>query len=83
MFFVGGKNPRLIDSVKPGEEEINGFSTVGMPVTRHPPCRPRRAVFPHRVPRSYSLPRCKAAPSSKHPPSLYFRDPGPGYNDMI
>jgi len=32
-------------------------STVGTPVTRRPPYRPRRAVFPHRVPRSYSLPR--------------------------
>jgi hypothetical protein len=28
-----------------------------MPVTRHPPHRPGRAVFPHPVPRLYSLPR--------------------------
>ena len=34
-------------------------STVGMPVTRHPPCSPGRAVFPHPVPRLYSHPRCK------------------------
>ncbi len=32
-------------------------SAVGMPVTRHPPHSPGRAVFPHPVPRSYSLPR--------------------------
>ena len=29
---------------------------VGMPVTRHPPHSPGRAVFPHPVPRLYSLP---------------------------
>jgi len=28
-----------------------------MPVTRHPPPSPGRAVFPHPVPRLYSLPR--------------------------
>jgi hypothetical protein len=28
-----------------------------MPVTRHPPCSPGRAVFPHPVPRLHSLPR--------------------------
>jgi hypothetical protein len=32
-------------------------SAVGTPVTRRPPHSPRRAVFPHRVPRLYSLPR--------------------------
>src|SRR5215468_3917683 len=32
-------------------------ATVGMPVTRHPPCSPGRAVFPHPVPRLHSLPR--------------------------
>ena len=34
-----------------------------MPVTRHPPCSPGRAVFPHPVPRLHSLPR-KAEPLS-------------------
>jgi hypothetical protein len=29
---------------------------VGIPVTRHPPHSPGRAVFPHPVPRLYSLP---------------------------
>ena len=33
------------------------YLAVGMPVTRHPPHRPGRAVFPHPVPRLYSLPR--------------------------
>src|SRR5262245_64594458 len=32
-------------------------ATVGTPVTRRPPCRPGRAVFPHPVPRLHSLPR--------------------------
>jgi hypothetical protein len=27
-------------------------STVGMPVTQHPPCSPGRPVFPYPVPRS-------------------------------
>src|SRR5215475_9466431 len=49
-------------------------STVGMPVTRHPPCRPGRAVFPHPVPRLYSRPRCKAEPSSTHSPAWNLRD---------
>src|SRR3989442_14039529 len=30
--------------------------TVGLPVTRQPPHRSRRAVFPHRALREYSLP---------------------------
>ena len=34
---------------------------VGTPVTRRPPCRPGRAVFPHPVPRLHSRPR-RAAP---------------------
>ena len=38
-------------------------AAVGMPVTRHPPHRPGREVFPHPVPRLYSLPR-KTVPSS-------------------
>src|SRR6516164_2798428 len=36
-------------------------ATVGTPVTRRPPCRPGRAVFPPPVPRLHSLPR-KAEP---------------------
>ena len=32
-------------------------STVGTPVARRPPCGPVRAVFPHTVLRTYSLPR--------------------------
>jgi len=32
-------------------------ATVGTPVTRRPPYRPGRAVFPHPVPRLHSLPR--------------------------
>ena len=42
------------------------FFAVGMPVTRHPPHRPGRAVFSHPVPRLYSLPCCKAKLSNKH-----------------
>jgi hypothetical protein len=47
-------------------------STVGMPVTRHPPCSPGRAVCPPAVPRLYSRPRCKAPPSSLHSPTADF-----------
>src|SRR5882672_201920 len=32
-------------------------ATVGTPVTRRPPHRPGRAVFPHPVPRLHSRPR--------------------------
>jgi hypothetical protein len=53
-------------------------SAVGMPVTWHPPHRPRRAVFPHRVPRLYSRSR-KARTSSKHPPALSLSDAGAHY----
>src|SRR5215813_4751954 len=49
-------------------------STVEMPVTRHPPCRPGRAVFPHLVPRLYARPRCKAKPASTHSPAWNLRD---------
>src|SRR5215468_10392433 len=56
-------------------------STVGMPVTRHPPCSPGRAVFPHPVPRLYSLPRCKAKPSGNHSPTWNLRDTRPRYLD--
>jgi hypothetical protein len=50
-----------------------------MPVTRHPPCRPGRAGFPHPVPRLYALPRCKAAPSSIHSTTSDFGDTRPCY----
>jgi len=36
---------------------MNEAATVGTPVTRRPPYRPGRAVFPHPVPRLHSLPR--------------------------
>jgi hypothetical protein len=46
-----------------------GQATVGMPVTRHPPCSPGRAVFPHPVPRLHSLPRrvipCLLSPAGR------------------
>jgi len=48
-------------------------SAVGTPVTRRPPHSPRRAVFPHRVPRLYSLAR-KTEPLYKHPPLPNFSD---------
>lgn len=51
-------------------------SAVGMPVTRHPPHSPGRAVFPHPVPRSYSLPR-KCALSGGCSSSAYFRNAWP------
>jgi hypothetical protein len=57
-------------------------STGGMPVPRHRPCSPGRAVCPYTIPRWSSRPRCQAALSSKH--SLIFdlrhaglRSPGP------
>jgi hypothetical protein len=51
-------------------------SAVGTPVTRRPPHRPRRAVFPHRVPQLYSPPRCKAKALGKHPPLPDIRETG-------
>src|ERR1051326_6814016 len=40
-----------------------------MPVTRHPPCSPGRAVLPHPVPRLHSLPRrvipCLLSPAGR------------------
>src|SRR5205809_3032062 len=60
-----------------------GTSTVGMPVTRHPPCSPGRAVFPHPVLRLYSLPRCKAKPSGKHSPTWNLRDTRTRYLDAV
>ena len=50
-----------------------------MPVARHPPCRPGRAVFPPPVPRLYSPPRCKAEPSSIHSSTSDFGDVRPCY----
>ena len=57
-------------------------STVGMPVARHPPYSPGRAVFPHPVPRLYSLPRCKAKPSGKHSPTWNLRNTRTHYLDV-
>src|SRR5919197_3781480 len=54
-----------------------------MPVTRHPPYSPGRAVFPHPVPRLYSRPRCKAEPSGKHSSTFDLRDTGPHYLDAV
>ncbi len=56
---------------------------VGMPVTRHPPYSPGRAVFPHPVPRLYSRPRCKAEPSGKHSPTFDLSNTGPYYLDAV
>src|SRR5215510_6932562 len=58
-------------------------ATVGMPVTRPPPYRPGRAVFPHPVLRLYSLPRCKAKPSGKHSPPWNLRNTRPRYLDAV
>src|SRR5215510_6662898 len=58
-------------------------STVGMPVTRHPPYSPGRAVFPHPVLRLYSLPRCKAGPSSQHSPTWNLRKTRTRYLDAV
>jgi len=53
--------------------------TVGVPVTRNPPCSPGRAVFPHPVPRSYSLSR-RLKTLCIHPVlSLLLRDHGCHY----
>src|SRR2546428_566945 len=59
------------------------LSTVGMPVARHPPYSPGRAVFPHPVLRLYSLPRCKAAPSGKHSPTWNLRNTRTRYLDAV
>src|SRR5438132_4458727 len=58
-------------------------STVGMPVARHPPYSPGRAVFPHPVLRLYSLPRCKAGPSSNHSPTWNLRNTRTHYLDAV
>jgi hypothetical protein len=44
---------------------LHGHLAVGTPVTQRPPHRPGRAVFPHPVPRLYSLSR-KAFALGKH-----------------
>jgi hypothetical protein len=54
-----------------------------MPVTRHSPCRPGRAVCPHPVPRLYSLPRCKAPFSSIHPLASDCGHAGTCYPDPV
>src|SRR5499426_3961237 len=58
-------------------------ATVGMPVTRPPPYRPGRAVFPHPVLRLYSLPRCKAKPSGQHSPTWNFCNTRTRYLDAV
>jgi hypothetical protein len=50
----------------PNRFTIEGHLAVGTPVTQHPPPRPGRAVFPHPVPRLYSLSR-KASALCKYP----------------
>src|SRR5215510_11202744 len=60
--------------ITPTWEIARRVSTVGMPVTRHPPCRPGRAVCPQPAPRLSSRPRCKAEPSSKHSLAWNLRD---------
>jgi hypothetical protein len=54
-----------------------------MPVTRHPPYSPGRAVFPHPVLRSYSRPRCKAEPSGTHAPTWNLRHTRPRSLDAV
>jgi hypothetical protein len=58
-------------------------STVDMPVTRHPPCRPGRAVVPPPVPRLYSRPRCQAEPAGHHASPFALWDTGPGSLDAV
>src|SRR5262245_49308852 len=54
-----------------------------MPVTRHPPCSPGRAVFPPPVPRWYAHPRCKAELAGQHASTLNLSDAGPRYLDVV
>src|SRR3989442_141542 len=54
-----------------------------MPVARHPPYSPGRAVFPHPVLRLYSLPRCKAEPSGKPSPTWNLRNTRTRYLDAV
>ena len=56
---------------------------VGTPVTQRPPHRPGRAVFPHPVPRLYSLAR-RAKSSCKYPVlSLRLGDCRAGYSQTF
>ena len=54
-----------------------------MPVTRHPPCRPGRAVCPHPLPRLSSRPRCTAEPSGTHAATFDLRETGPCSLDAV
>ena len=54
-----------------------------MPIARHPPYSPGRAVFPHLVLRLYSLPRCKAEPSGTHSPTWNLRNTRTRYLDAV
>src|SRR6266581_9752373 len=63
--------------------QFQAASTVGMPVPRHSPYSPGRAVFPHPVLRLYSLPRCKAEPSGKHSPTWNLRNTRTRYLDAV
>src|SRR6185295_4083257 len=66
-----------------GSPEMFAGSTVGMPVTRHPPYSPGRAVFPHPVLRLYSLPRGKAKPAGQHAPTWHLRKTRTRYLDAV
>jgi len=55
---------------------------VGAPVTRRPPNRSRRAVFPHRALRSSSLPRSTSTSQQQLPVSA-LRDPGRCHSKVI
>jgi hypothetical protein len=54
-----------------------------MPVTRHPPYSPGRAVFPPPVLRLYARPRCKAQPSGKHSPTWHLCKTRTRYLDAV
>jgi len=55
-------------------------SAVGTPVARRPPHSPGREVFPHPVPRLYSLSR-KTSALSEHPPTIVLPDEWSCYVD--
>ena len=74
----GIKNIPLLE-ITQGVGMSCGFSTVGMPVAWHPPCRPGRAVFPHPVPRLYSLARSKTCVSCHHRLAFAFSNTWLGY----
>jgi hypothetical protein len=67
------------DFSRKGDSCQHHAATVGTPVTRRPPCRPGRAVFPPPVPRLYSLPRYKASSSSIHSSTFDFGHRGTCY----